>query len=686
MNNYYCSFGNYMVTLYGETFTFDVSFKGKVFAKDMGFYNNGKICEYAEVLHSFDKDCHIMHLNAFCGGTVVEIQLRVDVDGINIVTNTAVELYGTTVMDDSCYAMSTKEHNFIRCAYGTACTVLDNMIFDVKTDSAVVVDGLNTKRFAFNYETGLYEIKAMVEDNAFLSFVENVYVNKYKIDYAPINKNATFKKPPVGWMTWYSVMFEASEKTVLENTKWLSENLKKYGAETIWVDWEWYHKDKTGIRDDGCDTFNPDKEKYPNGLKYVSDEIRKYGLVPSLWIGFTNDLSENEFIKKHPDAVLCQEPSWCGQYFFDMSHPAYLNEFLPKALAQVDEWGYEAVKYDTLPICIHMHERYHANMYNPELSTKEAFRGMIKKTREILGDDRYLLSCCGLYDSDVLWGCDMFDAARVGNDIFDWKEFVREGIWQTARYYPLHNVVFYNDPDNVIIREKYSDMEQAKSRTAFVGMLGLPVTLGDNLPELPEERAELLRRCIPVLDIHPMDTGRVKSGDLFITNLAVENKFLNYNVVSILNCKEEVVTAEISLKEMGIDYKNPVAFEYFASTLAEVKDGVIKMELKPCETKIFAINENRGVPQIISTSRHITQGAIELENVQWDDCVKSLNFTAKLVEGDKYIVTLNIPCGYKVCDTCGMEIAEENGNILRLSVISAENVSKTFEIKFKKGE
>ena len=683
MNNYYCSFGDYLVKFYGETFTFDISYKGNVFAKNMAFYSEGTLCTYAEVLHTFAPEYHTMHINGFVKGVVVEIELRVHKDGVKVVTNTPVELFGTTLMDEKCYAMSSEEHKFLRCAYGNACTRFDNMLFNVQNDSALVLDGINTKRFAFNYETGVYEIRAAIDTCANIGFEENVYVNKYKVDYAPINKDVTFKKPPVGWMTWYSVMFDASEKTVLENTKWLSENLKKYGAETIWVDWEWYHKDKTGIREDGCDTFNPDKEKYPNGLKYVSDEIRKYGLVPSLWIGFTNDLSENEFIKEHPDAVLCQDPSWCGQYFLDMSHPAYLNEFLPKALAQVDEWGYEAVKYDTLPICIHMHERYHDRMYNPELSTKEAYRGMIAKTREILGKDRYLLSCCGVYDSDVLWGADMFDAARVGDDIFAWKEFVKEGVGKAARYYPFHNVVFYNDPDNVIIREKYSDDEQAKSRTAFVGMLGLPVTLGDNLPDLPEERVELLKRCIPVLDIHPMDVARINFNDIFVTNLTVENAFLNYNVVSILNCKEEKATAEISLKELGIDHNDPIVFEYFSSQMAEVCNGVIKMELNPCETKIFAIHENALIPQIISTSRHITQGAIELENVAWDDDDKVLTFTSNLVEGDNYTVTLNVPCNYTLLDTCGMTVSEEKDNMLKLSFTAEERGMETFELKFK---
>jgi len=686
MKNYCCSFGDYMVSFYGETFTFDLSLKGKVFAKDIGIYNDNQKCEYSHVLHSIEDEFNILHLNGFCSGIVVEIQLCVSNDGIKIITNTPVVLRGTAAMGERCYAMSTEEHNFLRCAYGNACTSFDNMLFDVKNDCGLVLNGVNERRFLFNYQTGIYEICAQINESVFVYIEENVYANKYKINYAPINKDVTFKKPPVGWMTWYSVMFDASEKTVLENTKWLSENLKKYGAETIWVDWEWYHKDLTGVRDDGCDCFNPDKVKYPNGLKYVSDEIRKYGLVPSLWIGFTNEPAESEFVKEHPEAVLCHEPTWCGQYYYDISHPAYLNEFLPKALALVDEWGFEAVKYDTLPISMRVHECHHGNMYNPKLTTKEAFRRMFAKTREILGKDRYLLSCAGVHDPSVLYGCDIFDAVRVGGDIFTWDEFVREGVGRTARYYPLHNVVFYNDPDNVIIREKYSDMEQAKSRTAFVGMLGLPVTLGDNLPELPEERVELLRRCMPVLDIHPMDVNRIDVGDTFVTNLAIETKFLNYNVVSILNCTGENVNAEISLAELGIDYKKPLAFEYFSSSVAEVKDGVIKMELKSCETKVFAIHENRGVPQIISTSRHITQGAIELENVQWNEDENSLGFTANLVEGDNYIVTFNIPYCYKVCDPCGMEIAEENGNILRLSVVSAENASKTFEIKFEKGE
>lgn len=683
MKNYYCSFGDYMVKFYGDNNSIDLKYRDKILVKEMCFHTGERKCEYAEVINDICVDYNKMSLYGFCGGTVLEIELQVSDNGLKILTKNSVLLKAVTNFDVNCYAMSTIEHNYIRCAYGPACTEYDNMIFDVQNDFGIIINGDCGKRFKFNYENGVYEINACISEYTEIKAEEDVYKNKYKIDYAPINKDVTFKKPPVGWMTWYAVMFDASEKTVLENTKWMAENLKKYGAETIWVDWEWYHKDKTGIRDDGCDTFNPDKEKYPNGLKFLSDEIRKYGLIPSLWIGYTNDSCENEFIKKHPDAVLVQEPSWCGQYFFDMSHPAYLEEFLPKALKQVDEWGYDAVKYDTLPICISMHEKYHSYMHNPEISTKEAYRNMIKKTREILGKDRYLLSCCGLFDSDVLWGCDMFDAARVGNDIFGWEEFVREGVGRTARYYPLHNIVFYNDPDNVVIREEYNNFEQAKSRTAFVGMLGLPVTLGDNLPELAEDRVELIRRTIPVLDIHPMDVCRISPDDIVITNLAVENRFDNYNVISVLNTTERETEAEICIENIGITSINPIIFEFYSSTVFGVNEGNIKFKLKPYETKIFAIREDKKIPQIISTSRHIIQGALEIEKISWNDSENTLSFTSELVENDEYIVTLKVSENYKLFEHKDMELVMSEGNIIRLSTISSVNESKEFVLKFQ---
>ena len=262
------------------------------------------------------------------------------------------------------------------------------------------------------------------------------------------------------------------------------------------VDWEWYHKDMKGLRDDGADTFNPDKEKYPNGLKYVSDKIKEAGFIPALWLGFTNDVADNEYTKENPEIILVEQKQWCGRYFYDFSHPKYLNEFLPKALSNVFNWGYEAVKFDTIPNSLIYHDEYHMNMYDVTLTTKEAFRGVIKKLREVLGENMYMLSCAATRDQDLLWAADIFDAARVGDDIFKWDEFIENGINRVIKFYPMHNVVLYADPDNVILRDEFNTYNQAASRIYFVSLLGLPITFGDEFKALSDDRLDLIKKFI----------------------------------------------------------------------------------------------------------------------------------------------------------------------------------------------
>lgn len=681
MQRYYSSFGDYMVVFDIKKAEFKLKYKNKVMAQKITIERNGEKLAFCEADSSLKQEYNVLSVKYKLGGRKKTILFSLNNDGIKISVPESVSIKGMVPNSKDFRAMSTKKHDFMRAAAGNVCTTLDDMLFDTKNDSAIILSG-NGKKFSFNYKKNIYEFDAIIEKSLAIKFEKDIYAKKYGITYAPINKDITFKKPPVGWMTWYAVKFNASEKTVLENTKWMAENLKKYGAETVWVDWEWYHKDLKGVRDDGTDTFHPDKEKYPNGLRFVSDEIRKHGFVPSLWIGFVNDPAENEYIKKNPEIVLIHKQEWCGQYFFDFSHPKFLNEFLPKALSQVDEWGYEAVKFDTLPITIEKHEKYHENMYNPELTTKDAFRGLIKKTREILGYDRYMMSCCGYLDSDILWACDMFDGARVGGDIFNWKEFIEQGIGRTARFYPLHNTVFYNDPDNVVIREEFNNFEQAKSRVAFVSLLGLPVTLGDNLPELPEERVELIRRGIPVMDIHPMDICRIAPKDTLITNLSIGNEYEEYNVVSIMNTTDTDKEERICFDKIGIDGKKLFAFEYYSSSMAEIKDNVLNVSLKPYETKIFAVRKDEGRPQIVSTSRHIYQGALEIEEMNWDNSQNSLAFTAELIEKDLYTVSVVVPDDYMLSKYDGFDAYEIRDGIYRMSVTAKGNEKRNFKLGF----
>lgn len=675
MKDRYCSFERVSIEFDSVDSVFDIKYDGKLCLSDCRFVMDGETVVFDTYNNDYSLDSTGMKIK--CGEADIVFNLKDD--KITVYTFAPMTLEAVAEGEDI-IATSLGNHKFFRSSYGYPANALDDTLFDRQTDFAVTLDG-EGKRIFYDFDSSCWRVSASFSESITLTLTPDLYSSLYRVNYSPINKNTTFKKPPVGWMTWYAVKFNACEKAVLDNTKWLSENLKKYGADSVWVDWEWYHKDMKGVRDDGCDVFHPDPEKYPNGLKYVADEIRKEGLIPCLWMGVCTDPGENDFIKEHPEAVLVRQKVWCGQYFFDFTHPEFLNNFLPRALGQVSEWGYEAVKMDTLPNGFLLNETNRLKAYDPSLTTRDAYRNMLKKCREILGPDRYMLSCSGIGDAVILWPCDIFEAVRIGDDVFSWESFVKYAVNRAARYYPFHNVMFFNDADNLIVREEFNTVEQAKSRAAFISLLGLPVTLGDNLPELSEERAELLRRSIPALDISSGFVNRFIPDDVVSTCLSVNTRDNSYYVVSVFNTSDSEKCVTIPLSDFGIEYSKSLAFEYFSHTFE--KTDTISAILAPYETKVFALREDKGVPTIVSTSRHITQGALELEEIVYDK--EKLSFVAELVENDPYTVSVYIPENYKISAYSGFEEAFVKGNVATFGITS-ENGGKTrFEIEFLKG-
>ncbi len=597
--------------------------------------------------------------------------------------------FGENMQEDT-FAMAIGRNGLdIRCAMGPASSTVDNALYNRKTDCAFLINGGKKVQYKYDWEKHCYNIRLEAGPVAFqqkftISLRENVLSGMYGISFSPINKNSTFKKPPAGWMTWYAVKFDACEESVLENVKFQEENLKKYGADAIWIDWEWYHNNLNGVRNDGVNTFVPDPQKYPHGMKFVSDEIKKAGFVPALWLGFTNDSSRNEFTEKHPEIILGEKEEWCGCEFYDISHPLYLEEFLPKALQQVFDWGYEAVKFDTLPICIDYHEKHHMKMYDPTLSTREAFRSAMKKARDYLGKDMYMLSCASVKDPDFLWAADIFDAGRVGNDIFEWEEFIREGVDRTLRFYPLHNIVIYPDADNVVLREEFNTLKQAESRIFFVSLLGLPMTFGDDFKVLSDDRVDLIKKCLPVMDIHPMDINESVStrGEL-IMNLAVENPFESYNVVNVFNTNKEKAVRRVKINEdLHLEDGGYHIFDFKREKYLGCVSGFFETELDTCESSVFSVRKNLDRPQIISTSRHISQGAVEIKALCQTGT--KISFSAEIVANDTYKVYVYVPSGFTLCEKDKKNAVLTDENVYCIEYLKGEDGIYEFEIDFEK--
>ena len=703
----YASYKDYMVTYDEENYMLTMihtSTKSTVSLVVEGLYEAG---EKAFGMEEYDTACvQLINAEAHRHLAIVfqtekhmpkaELHVYVDPKGITLavyeIGHYTLRTRGYIVHGDSkdCISINarTASTEVLRGAIGPAVSVKDNAIYNKRTDSALVINGCDELQLYYDWEEEKYGavVQTITEGRAEqirFSVQTGLLSDKYNIEFAPRKDRGVYKTPPAGWMTWYAVKFEGGEEAVLRNTRFQKEYLKDFGADTIWVDWEWCHQRYERKRSDGVNHFKPDSKKYPHGMGYVASEIKKAGFVPALWIGYTNDISMTDYEKKHPEVSLSHQDTWCGRYYYDMSQPEYLNGFLPEAIKQVKDWGYEAIKYDTLYDGIEAHEKYHANMYNPELTTYKAYRGMIQKTRELLGEDCYMLSCGGS-EEVAIWGAGVFDAVRVGPDLFEWAGFLTN-LDRVRRYYPMHNIVQYNDMDNVVLREEFSTYAQAVSRVAIVSLLGLPMTFGDDLPDLPEERVDLLKRTLPTMDVHPVEfNNAVSDGTTQLITLNIALPFEQYLVAGIMNLTEKSCKRDVNFREaLALSEGEYLVYDYFKQEYLGVYRDNITVDVEAYDTSVLCFRKKLDRPQIISTSRHITQGAAEIKEMFWDDEANTLYMVSSLVKNDPYMLTVYVPEGYKL-KICSSEEWNMTGNVLNVKILPKDNKEYVIQLSFEK--
>ena len=322
-------------------------------------------------------------------------------------------------------------------------------------------------------------------------------------------------------------------------------------------------------------------------------------------------------------------------------------------------------------------EKYHEKLYDKSLTTYEAYRNLIKKTREILGKDMYILSCSGEKHPNITWAADIFDAARIGGDIFTWDEFSNNCVRRVTEFYHLHNILLYNDPDNIVLREEFNTYSQAVSRATFVSMLGLPITFGDELYNLSEERVEIIKRTIPSLDIRPLDFSTdVTEDSILVTDLCIGKSWENYNVVSIFNTLQN--DNEYTL---DLDDGEYLLYDFWRKKYLGCVTGELNLKLNPCETRVISIRKKRNTPQIVSTNRHITQGAAEIINMEYKN--SEINLKVNLVKNDEYKIFLHIPQGFTLKSADRFNVSKD-GDLTCLSYTPGTTDIYSFKIIFQK--
>ena len=516
--------------------------------------------------------------------------------------------------------------------------------------------------------------------------IPNYFKDKLGVKYfRPIDKSV-FPLPPSGWCSWYYYYQEVSQDVIEKNAAWLAANLKDYGAVYCQIDDGWQGRGHGS--NDNRDWTTIDK-RFPAGMAALAQTIKSLGLKPGLWLAPHGQ--SNAAVVKQWSAFLLDKDgqsassTWEGDYLLDPSRPeAYLYlKDLFKTLAE--SWGYDYFKIDGQPIVVEEYRAKLSLLKNPAQDHEALYRRTLDTIRETIGPARYLLGCWGV----PLEGAGIFNGSRTGGDVvLGWDGFF-VALQATMDYYFLHNIAWYSDPDTLLVRSPLT-LDQARVWATLQGLTGQALFSSDALPDLPEERVEILRRVYPAVDIRPIDlfpAGRHKK----IWDLKVNHLGRAYDVVGCFNFDETKTSGlELLWKDLGLDEDGPVhVFDFWNKEYLGCWDKGFYVPLAPSSVRVLTLLAAKPEPQLISTSRHISQGWVDLVACGYDAKEMVFSGTSRVVRDDPYELRFVFPrkgSGFRIksADARAEEVTVRNhGRWATVTIRHSINAEVPWEVRFE---
>jgi hypothetical protein len=517
--------------------------------------------------------------------------------------------------------------------------------------------------------------------------------------FRPLDKRL-FPRAPAGWCSWYIYLWGIREDNIVRNTDWLAANLKKFGCEYVQLDDGWQGVGKGS--GENRDWYVTDKRKFPHGMKWVADYIRSKGLKPGIWlIPFVT--SDDKLFRQHPDMFIRRpdgtsvfetidpktgklDIDWTGRYAIDPTNPAARKWVADTFHMICQDWGYDYVKIDGQGGSAGVVHRFHDRLADQKVAPDEAYRLGLAAARSQMKPAQVLLNCASQSSS-----CGYCDSMRTGADVgaAEWGG-IQTAMRSTMGSLFMNSLCFWDDPDVLCVRPPLP-YHQAQLWTTLLGITGQLLMTSDDMPALPEDRVELVRRVFPVADIRPMELYGL-CGWPRIFDLRVSTAAGQWDVVALFNWDSlRDASLRIDPVELGLPAGNYSYYDVWQKRLLGVQSDGLTLRLPPTWCRVVAVRRQGDHPELIGTSRHLTQGADDLVEAKWDAATKTWSGKSRVVAGDLYKLRFTLPpgwvCGGTTCWNARMThlySEEVEGGLGALVLESNESETIPWQIAFQK--
>lgn len=515
-----------------------------------------------------------------------------------------------------------------------------------------------------------------------------------------------------GLCTWYMDRHAAAcdEVNLKELNAACAKELKPFGFDFMLIDDNW----QAGVKENGPKknfTTHEANGPYPSGMKAAAENMESFGLTPGIWfMPFAGNYKDpffkdrqHLFVKKTDGQPY--ETSWGGTCL-DMTLPE-TQEFVRGIVSRLaHDWGYKLFKMDGFwtgsgTPQMYIHDAYKqdgigdAVFSNPDKTNIETLRDGAKLVREAAGPDVFLLGCCAVQNMRSFGGSfGLLDAMRVGPDTNDGSI----GSLHASRLWFLHGRVWWNDPDFVSVRA-YLPLDRARLNAGWTAISGQLYYISDWVPIYPADRLDIVKRTIPAhgLPARPVDVFEQQIARIWL--VTDTRQAVRRDVVAYYNWDKDRAEISATPERIGLPpAKEYVGFDFWANKFIPPFSGALTATLPGASSRIMAIRPVSEFPQLLSTSRHVTQGIIDVTDEKWDAAKSQLSATSKMVGNDPYELRIVVPSSDKSWRATGIKVSDEDvaagvkasikqdGPRIRAALSSPVSRDVKWQVAFERGE
>lgn len=355
-------------------------------------------------------------------------------------------------------------------------------------------------------------------------------------------------RPCTGWTSWYNYYQNINEDIILENLKNFQDFNRKIDIFQI---------------DDGYQTavgdwLSIDASKFPRGMKYICESIKKDGYKAGIWLAPFVCETNSMIFKEKKEWILKDEKgqfvlggsNWSRFYALDIYNPE-VRDYIKNVFSVIlNDWGYDMVKLDFLyAVCL--------------IPRKEKTRGQIMTEAM-----EFLRECVG---EKIILGCGvplgpafgLVDYCRIGCDVgLDWdnkfymrklhreRESTFNAIRNAIGRRHLNGRAFINDPDVFLLRDDNITLSEIQRETLTIvnNLFGSLLFTSDNLKNYKDKQflifdkaMDLKERTIENVESFRngiVETVYIEEGKKFVALINLSSSTLRHSSPLLKKTKE----------------------------------------------------------------------------------------------------------------------------------------------------